>query len=157
MRFLIRGIDRQTGQALRPIIVEASCERDALEEATRRGMLTDAVEVYEPPSPSPPVPPPAPGGVRFVDPATSFATNILVGVVLFGVGILFLFCFWPVGVVCMLAGIIAPFYGMAVGTLRGPCPYCGHEVFVGADRPGVNCPACKKRIVVRDRVFVRVD
>ena len=158
MRFLIQGIDRQTGQALKPIIVEESCERYALEEATQRGMLTESIEVYNPIlPPSLTALPPPPVGVRFIDPATSFVTNIFFGVMLFSVGIPLLFCFWPVGAVCMLAGLIVPLYGMAVGTLRGPCPYCGHDVLVGADMSGINCPACKKRIVVRDREFVRID
>lgn len=41
-------------------------------------------------------------------------------------------------------------------TLKGPCPYCGIEVMVNTKAVGVDCSACKKRIVIRDKVFIRV-
>ena len=68
MKFLIRGIDRHTGQPVNPILVEADSEREALEEATGRGMFTEAIDEYvsaPPPAvrpPASPVQPVAPAG-----------------------------------------------------------------------------------------------
>lgn len=95
--------------------------------------------------------------VQAVGLGESLANGLFVGVLIFGVGFLLLFCFWPVGVLFMLAGLVTPLASLTDDWLRGPCPYCGHEVRVSAVQPGVNCSACKKRIVVRDRDFVRID
>jgi hypothetical protein len=93
----------------------------------------------------------------YVDPATSFVVNIMTGVFLCGFGIIFFFCVWPLGVVLILAGLIAPFYMMTLKTLQGPCPYCGHTIRVQDGKPGVTCAACKKRSVVRSKRFLRVE
>jgi GYF domain 2 len=106
--------------------------------------------------PAPP-PPHATGGVQYIDPTTSVVTNGLKGLLLFGLGSLLLLCFWPVGILVMLMGMILPLIFMAIGTLRGPCPYCGHVLDVTASHKGVTCSACKKRVVVRGQGYFRVD
>ncbi len=39
------------------------------------------------------------------------------------------------------------------------CPYCGHPKIKASvfSPPGLNCPACAKRIVIRDKKFLKVD
>ncbi len=98
-----------------------------------------------------------PEKVKFLDPMTSLFMNIGIGLVGFSLGFWLLFCFWPLGILVMIVGIAYPIYGMAVGSLRGPCPYCEHTVTVAANELGMKCPACKKRFVVRKRRFHRVD
>lgn len=64
--------------------------------------------------------------------------------------------------------LIIPFIGwiisailllIAVGALlqlpqyKGNCPYCSSEVTAGLQSPGVDCPACKKRILVKEERF----
>jgi DNA-directed RNA polymerase subunit RPC12/RpoP len=93
----------------------------------------------------------------YVDPVTSFMLNLMTGMVMCGFGVMFLFCFWPIGALLILGGLIAPFYLMTVKTLQGPCPFCGYKVQVEATKPGVTCRACKKRILVRSKWFVRVE
>ena len=145
MTYLIRGIDRETGAPLAPIVVNAVDEREALQEAMRQGLFTESIEIYNPISASPPSPTTT-RGVRFVPPLMSFTIYTITGLVLCGLGFLSLFCFWPLGALLIVGGLIAPFYGMAVGMLRGPCPYCGYDILVQANQPGTNCSACKKRI-----------
>ena len=42
--------------------------------------------------------------------------------------------------------------------VKGNCPYCGHEkIEARTFSPGIDCPACKKRIVIRDKVFTKVS
>lgn len=93
----------------------------------------------------------------YVEPAKSFVVNIMTGVFFCGLGILLFSCFWPIGVLLILAGLVAPFYLMTVKTLQGPCPHCGHKILVQERKPGFTCAACKKRSVVRSKRFVRVD
>jgi hypothetical protein len=64
-----------------------------------------------------------------------------------------------IGVPMILVGFVfpflGPFLGLAVMSLTGPCPYCGTTVTGGM--AGFNCHACRKRIVVKDKKFIRVD
>ena len=94
--------------------------------------------------------------VKYVGSGTTLGVSLLVGIVTFGLGIpLLLICF-PIGAGLLAVGMIVPIYGTMVGFLRGPCPYCAHEVAVLASKTGITCRACKNRIVVRNRDFVRV-
>ncbi|MCE9564045.1 MAG: hypothetical protein K8U57_18535 [Planctomycetes bacterium] len=95
--------------------------------------------------------------VQVVGIGESLARGFGIGVMCFGIGFLLLFCFWPVGVLFMLVGLVMPLISLVGDILRGPCPYCGHEVRVPDGQPGVNCPACSKRILVREQDFVRID
>lgn len=40
---------------------------------------------------------------------------------------------------------------------RGACPYCATAVSADAGKPGVNCQGCKKRILIRDERFWKVE
>jgi hypothetical protein len=71
------------------------------------------------------------------------------------------------GVPMVIAGVALMGWGplLAIGkpkqkitlTLRGPCPYCDHQVTFDGPVPGYDCPACKNRFVVRENEFWRVD
>ena len=43
------------------------------------------------------------------------------------------------------------------GTLKGHCPSCGVGVSKIESQKAFNCTSCKKRIVIRDRKFYRID
>ena len=64
-----------------------------------------------------------------------------------------------VGVPMILGGVMAPLLGplMGLGALKGRCPWCGTGVTSGKSALGFDCPACKKRIVIRGKTFVRID
>lgn len=64
-----------------------------------------------------------------------------------------------VGIPLILAGLLAPFLGPLIGlvALRGECPWCGTMVTSHAASQGFDCPACKKRIVIKDKKFIRID
>lgn len=40
---------------------------------------------------------------------------------------------------------------------KGQCPYCDTSITLKANTLGDNCPACQKRIVIRDSKFYSVD
>jgi len=63
------------------------------------------------------------------------------------------------GIPMIIAGLLSPFAGALLGlsSIKGPCPYCGHEVSCSSKTPGVTCPACKKRIIVKEKKFYKVD
>lgn len=48
-------------------------------------------------------------------------------------------------------------FGRRERVLIGPCPSCGTEFYVSEKLPGVDCPACVKRIVLRDGQFICLD
>lgn len=79
---------------------------------------------------------------------------IIIGVVLCFTGIGAI-----IGVPLIIAGLLAFIIGpiMGLAQIKGPCPYCGSKVRATKTQPGVDCPACKKRIVIRDNMFFRVD
>ena len=64
-----------------------------------------------------------------------------------------------IGIPLILGGIAAPFLAPFIGRslIKGQCPYCGSDVSILGSSPGVNCSACKKRIVIRDKKFFRVE
>lgn len=82
------------------------------------------------------------------------AVLIVVGVLLSltGIGAI-------LGVPMILMGILAPFVGplMGLSSIKGQCPYCGSDVSTFSTNRGVTCSACKKRIVIRDKTFLRVE
>ena len=79
---------------------------------------------------------------------------ILIGVIL---------CFTGIGAILgiplIIGGILMPILGAAMGLsrIKGACPYCGSTVGALKKSPGVNCPGCKKRLVIRDGGFLGVD
>jgi len=68
-----------------------------------------------------------------------------------------------VGIPMIIIGIGLIVFGPALGftslgkAIEGLCPYCQTKVQTHPDNKGVTCSACKKRIVLRDNLFVRVD
>src|ERR1035438_8397569 len=64
-----------------------------------------------------------------------------------------------VGVPVILAGLLAPVLGplLGLGALKGRCPWCGTVVTSATAAKGIDCPACKKRIVIRDKRFIKID
>jgi DNA-directed RNA polymerase subunit RPC12/RpoP len=56
------------------------------------------------------------------------------------------------GAVAILSGPLSAFF-----QIRGACPYCGSEVLALSTKPGVTCEACKNRIVIRNKQFIKVN
>jgi hypothetical protein len=79
---------------------------------------------------------------------------VVVGVVLTATGIGAI-----IGVPLIIAGIVLAFAGpfLGLGSIKGACPYCGGEVHSSKTAPGVTCPACLRRIVIRDGKYHRAD
>lgn len=86
---------------------------------------------------------------------------VIIGVIL---------CFTGIGAVIglplIVAGVAIPFFAaplgaaMGVAGLDGECPYCGKALsFEAKDvkAGGADCTACKQRILIRDKKFLRVD
>jgi DNA-directed RNA polymerase subunit RPC12/RpoP len=78
------------------------------------------------------------------------------------VGSLILFAIPLLGWILGIIGLFAGFgmIGSAIsgkGTLKGDCPYCGAEVSAMENLAGVDCDACKKRILIKDLKFWQVD
>ena len=74
-----------------------------------------------------------------------------------------LLCFTGIGVIIgvplILAGLLAPFLGplMGLGALKGECPWCGTQVISPMASLGVDCPACKRRIVIKGKRFIKIE
>ena len=64
-----------------------------------------------------------------------------------------------IGVPLILVGLFAMIIGplMGLGELKGECPWCGTKVTSPTASQGIDCPACKKRIVIKDKRFVRIE
>ncbi len=85
--------------------------------------------------------------------AFSLATSgclFMVGVLLTATGVGAI-----IGLPMIIAAFLAPFLGFT--WIKGACPYCGSQVSTMGTQKGVTCPACKKRIVIRNKKFIRVD
>jgi len=89
--------------------------------------------------------------------ATGIVSGIAVGLIfivfggilcLTGIGAL-------IGIPLMIAGTMSIFGGGAVMGLfikNGKCPYCDSAIVWIPIQPGINCRACKKRIIFKDNV-----
>jgi DNA-directed RNA polymerase subunit RPC12/RpoP len=64
-----------------------------------------------------------------------------------------------IGIPMILGGLLAPFLGPVLGltNIKGKCPYCETNVTAQSRALGVTCPACKKRIVIREKRFYGID
>lgn len=93
--------------------------------------------------------------------AVGCATGPVAAILLIGLG--GILCLTGIGAIIgiplILGGLLAPFLAPLLGlsNIKGQCPYCGSDVLVSSREPGVNCRACKKRIVIRDKKFFRVE
>ncbi len=64
-----------------------------------------------------------------------------------------------IGIPLIIGGFFMPFLGPLIGlaNIKGDCPYCGNVVTAMSTKPGIDCPACKKRIIIKDKNFYRSD
>jgi DNA-directed RNA polymerase subunit RPC12/RpoP len=64
-----------------------------------------------------------------------------------------------IGIPMILGGLLAPFLGpvLRLTHIKGKCPYCETNVTAQSTALGVTCPACNKRIVIRQKRFYRID
>ncbi len=62
----------------------------------------------------------------------------------------------PMMVIAAILFVGAPLFGL-FRVLNGPCPYCSSDLTASPHVKGVTCPACKKRVVVRDSKFFGID
>jgi DNA-directed RNA polymerase subunit M/transcription elongation factor TFIIS len=55
-----------------------------------------------------------------------------------------------IGMPLVIVSFFIPFVlaFITLSFISGPCPYCGHKVLAQTKKTGVNCSACKKRIVI---------
>jgi DNA-directed RNA polymerase subunit RPC12/RpoP len=76
-----------------------------------------------------------------------------------------LLCFTGVGAIIgvpmIILGLMGPIMGplMGTGAKAGPCPWCGTRAMTPLSafpKPGFDCPACKKRIIVRGNKFIGI-
>lgn len=69
-----------------------------------------------------------------------------------------LFCLTGIGVIigvpAIIVGVVMIFNRH---TIEGECPYCGHKLMTTPNTPGIDCQACKKRILVKGDQFHTVD
>ena len=61
------------------------------------------------------------------------------------------------GVPVIIAGIFAPLIGplLGIGEPRGKCPWCGAELNDIVNSPAFECHACKGKVLLQDRKFVK--
>jgi len=67
-----------------------------------------------------------------------------------------------IGIPIVIVGLIFPIIKFLTGmaTIEGNCPWCQNSVIcTSADRQlgGVTCPACKKRIVIKDKTLIKIE
>lgn len=55
--------------------------------------------------------------------------------------------------------IVSAMFGLVTGSLmlKGKCPYCDSNITVANITGGIDCPACKKRLLMRNKKFVNVN
>ena len=74
-----------------------------------------------------------------------------------------LLCITGIGIIIgyplIIVGLIVPFFGplKGLGALQGECPWCRTQVTSHIALQEVTCPACKKRIVIKDKRFIKVE
>lgn len=64
-----------------------------------------------------------------------------------------------IGIPMALAGLLMPFIApvMGLAQVSGKCPYCSKHLTASTLKGAVNCKYCKKRVVIDNKKFVRVD
>ena len=85
----------------------------------------------------------------------------ILAVLLFFVFAPFVKIFFPtLGNILQTYGVVAcPVLGLLKGLThkKGNCPWCGISISAYGMQEGVDCRACKKRIVIRDNRFLKVE
>ncbi len=68
-----------------------------------------------------------------------------------------------IGIPLILVGIGLPMGSAMAGLipgwlmLKGKCPHCDSDITVANFSSGMDCPACKKRLLIRNKKFVKVE
>jgi len=91
--------------------------------------------------------------------ASGFAVGLAGSGCLFMAGLLLTFTGIGalIGIPMILGAVLLPFIGALVGlgTIKGPCPHCGQSITAQSAQPGIDCQACKRRIVIREKRFFK--
>jgi DNA-directed RNA polymerase subunit RPC12/RpoP len=61
---------------------------------------------------------------------------------------------WIISAILVFAALGALIQGQKY---EGNCPYCSTKVSASLDSLGVNCPACKRRILIKEERFWKID
>ncbi|MFZ4400579.1 MAG: hypothetical protein ACOYO1_11135 [Bacteroidales bacterium] len=75
---------------------------------------------------------------------------LIIGIVLCFTGIGAL-----IGIPLILAGIALPFLNIGNSKIKGKCPYCNYDVYSFKYEPGVTCPSCRQRILIRHGNYIK--
>lgn len=105
---------------------------------------------------------------RSFDSAYGFSFAIALGLVLFIAGLIITLTLGQgssigliFGIPLLIAGLILPLVMMRGGlkhnVISGVCPYCETPIKTSDATIRLNCPACNKKIVVREMKFEPVD
>lgn len=73
------------------------------------------------------------------------------------VAIIFLFLFPPLSIVFVFFALVVPFMTPFMYRRHGNCPHCASYVEVAKRSGGMTCPACKKRILIKNKQLSCVD
>jgi predicted RNA-binding Zn-ribbon protein involved in translation (DUF1610 family) len=105
---------------------------------------------------------------RTPDSAYSFSFAIAIGLLLFIAGLVvsltlaegsFIGLFF--GIPLLLAGLVVPLIMLRglfkLNEVEGPCPYCAAPIKTSDATIRLECPNCKKEIVVRDMKLYRAE
>jgi DNA-directed RNA polymerase subunit RPC12/RpoP len=101
---------------------------------------------------------------RSFDGAYGFSFAIALGLILFIAGLIITLTLGQgtsigliFGIPLLIAGVVLPLIMMRGGLkqtiVSGACPYCGTPIKTTDATIRLNCPACSKKIVVRDLHF----
>jgi len=102
--------------------------------------------------------------VRSLDSAYGFSFAIALGLLLFIAGLIITLTLGQgtsvgliFGIPLLVAGVVLPLVMMRGGLKQtivdGVCPYCDTEIKTSDATIRLNCPACNKKLVVRDQHF----
>jgi hypothetical protein len=88
------------------------------------------------------------------------ADSIYIAYALFAIG--FFVALWgalSIGIIIGLSGILFAFLWALIPSTKGECPYCAFQLEVRylAFTSGTVCPACHKKIELRESKFYRLD
>lgn len=85
-----------------------------------------------------------------------YSVNCLFG----GIGVLL--CLTGIGAIVGIPLLLGTYWASKAGkqpihVWEAPCPFCGTVVSVPINTLGSNCPACRKRFILRGNNFVGVE
>lgn len=64
-----------------------------------------------------------------------------------------------IGIPLIIIALISPIVGGVVGLAarKGECPWCGTTVTHFNTSKGIDCPTCKKRIVIKKNKYIKIE